>query len=495
MPAAIQVSDEILTAVDPVWRNEFRQFVATGEASEGFKNYLDNSPECQQAIDRALTARFAEIKALVPDGPPTSPGPGMRGWRPVAITAGVLSAFFVGCVLTFGLHMKSREEALQTENQALRADLHWANRPDKHPVELLAQIQDDLPRIAEWLNSRDPKVREHAANVLLGLPGVLETGAPMLAGLDKGKGERLYQDILKVAASTPPTEDSSEGLLHALQSQQALQLQQAFQLAKLSSDLNNLLPESSTKPVKDITSPDRTTRLSAYEALRKKGPAAQAAVPSLLKKLDAEKMDGDERKKLLDALTYISPATAIREKNKASAEAIVDSMRVAIWQGELKSNDVASRIRAAKELAQLGPRAKASSKDLFKAYQGEKDIWARWEMATALLQIDPSAAEKAGLEAPGPLSIAFAPAPTARGIFLRDQQREVAGLALGGLEATNPKVREKSAEALAQLGPAASPILRRVVEAYRVEKEPSVQEKLADTVKKLEVRRASKYAE
>src|SRR5436305_2497484 len=51
--------DEILKQVDPIWHEEFRRYVTTGKASDGFLRYYEANPACQEAADAALVALFS----------------------------------------------------------------------------------------------------------------------------------------------------------------------------------------------------------------------------------------------------------------------------------------------------------------------------------------------------------------------------------------------------------------------------------------------------
>ncbi len=68
--------ENLVEKVPLVWREEFVQFVQSGEASEAFLNFLDESPDCQEAVEEAFTAqaaafeRFAaHLHAPAPAGP------------------------------------------------------------------------------------------------------------------------------------------------------------------------------------------------------------------------------------------------------------------------------------------------------------------------------------------------------------------------------------------------------------------------------------------
>jgi hypothetical protein len=58
---AIQV---VLASVDPEWRQAFRMFVNTGEASPEFMAYMDASPACQQAVEAAFNIQADGLRSL-----------------------------------------------------------------------------------------------------------------------------------------------------------------------------------------------------------------------------------------------------------------------------------------------------------------------------------------------------------------------------------------------------------------------------------------------
>jgi hypothetical protein len=58
------VNEEVLRHVDPAWHVEFRRFIETGEASEGFLRYLDTDEECQKALDGVFASESASVAAL-----------------------------------------------------------------------------------------------------------------------------------------------------------------------------------------------------------------------------------------------------------------------------------------------------------------------------------------------------------------------------------------------------------------------------------------------
>ena len=57
--------DDTLQRVDPRWRQEFGEFLATGRASEEFLDYFDASPEAQEAADEILVAVFEPFEKLL----------------------------------------------------------------------------------------------------------------------------------------------------------------------------------------------------------------------------------------------------------------------------------------------------------------------------------------------------------------------------------------------------------------------------------------------
>ncbi len=56
--------DDLLALVDPPWRTAFLRLIETGEADEAFLSYVDQSPECQKAVELAFSAQAAAFANL-----------------------------------------------------------------------------------------------------------------------------------------------------------------------------------------------------------------------------------------------------------------------------------------------------------------------------------------------------------------------------------------------------------------------------------------------
>ncbi len=56
--------ETLLTHIQPQWKGEFIRFVETGEASEGFLDYLDQDPNAQQSVEMAFKAQASAFENL-----------------------------------------------------------------------------------------------------------------------------------------------------------------------------------------------------------------------------------------------------------------------------------------------------------------------------------------------------------------------------------------------------------------------------------------------
>lgn len=62
-PAAFNL-ETVLQQIEPQWRKEFRRFVDTGDASDEFLAYLDNSEEGKRAVEVAFNAQADALTGL-----------------------------------------------------------------------------------------------------------------------------------------------------------------------------------------------------------------------------------------------------------------------------------------------------------------------------------------------------------------------------------------------------------------------------------------------
>ena len=56
--------ESVLKQIKPEWREEFRRFVDTGDASDTFLAYLDNSEEGKHAVELAFNAQADALTGL-----------------------------------------------------------------------------------------------------------------------------------------------------------------------------------------------------------------------------------------------------------------------------------------------------------------------------------------------------------------------------------------------------------------------------------------------
>ncbi|HVT14947.1 MAG TPA: hypothetical protein VHQ90_02050 [Thermoanaerobaculia bacterium] len=133
------VNEEVLRHVDPAWRGEFKRFIETGEASEGFLRYLDTDEECQQALDEVFASESASVAALAEflQAALEEPGgsfPPVRRKRPLlfgppvqrfALAASLLFALIAGfAALNLAVVERAHARRLATlERQNLEAQL------------------------------------------------------------------------------------------------------------------------------------------------------------------------------------------------------------------------------------------------------------------------------------------------------------------------------------------------------------------------------------
>jgi len=56
---------KLLASVPVKWHQEFVQFVASGDASKAFLDYLDSDTKMQAAVEQALTAQISAFEVRV----------------------------------------------------------------------------------------------------------------------------------------------------------------------------------------------------------------------------------------------------------------------------------------------------------------------------------------------------------------------------------------------------------------------------------------------
>ena len=56
--------DTVVQQIKPEWRNEFRRFVDSGDASDEFLAYLDSSEEGKKAVEQAFNAQADALTGL-----------------------------------------------------------------------------------------------------------------------------------------------------------------------------------------------------------------------------------------------------------------------------------------------------------------------------------------------------------------------------------------------------------------------------------------------
>jgi hypothetical protein len=56
---------DLLPQIDAKWHAAFVRFVETGDASDGFLNYLDSDPRCQKVMERLLAAHVRALKPFM----------------------------------------------------------------------------------------------------------------------------------------------------------------------------------------------------------------------------------------------------------------------------------------------------------------------------------------------------------------------------------------------------------------------------------------------
>src|SRR5262245_40804833 len=55
---------EAVKLVDPKWQAEFRKFVDSGDASDGFFEFLDTNKACQKAVDMVLKRKSEGLERV-----------------------------------------------------------------------------------------------------------------------------------------------------------------------------------------------------------------------------------------------------------------------------------------------------------------------------------------------------------------------------------------------------------------------------------------------
>jgi len=461
-----KISDETLGAIPERWHAELQTFLKTGDASQEFRAFIDDSPQCQRVIDDALSKQFDDIRRILPEQQrEAATAPARTVW---SVAFGVTA---VVAALAFGRYFSpdvAENRQLQEENRALAKKYEAAIRP-REPRESLAEMKESLTLLPAWLTHEDERVQKSAEEVLLRLPDELPRA---MARLPRSRAQELGDRLGQVASamSLPTTAQDKE----------------VITLQTMAAKLKAPLGESSERARKNLASADEQIRLQAAKTLGQLGSAADSAVPDIVQRLRVASISPAEKSALEDSLARISPDTAVRLARRTTGRNIDPTKAyIEILCGELRSDDVATRIRTANELGELGRQAHGTAADLRRAFQEEKDPWARWELAAALAQVDPVAAKQAGLPVldeklfwAGPVQV---------------QQRKLAGWALGCLELDDPAVRVHGAEALIHLGPAAAGTFPRVLEKYEAENDAAVKKVLGGTLRMIAPGEAQKH--
>jgi hypothetical protein len=63
--SVIMFFSDLLPQIDAKWHAAFVRFVETGDASDGFLNYLDADHRCQKVMERLLAARVRAMKPFM----------------------------------------------------------------------------------------------------------------------------------------------------------------------------------------------------------------------------------------------------------------------------------------------------------------------------------------------------------------------------------------------------------------------------------------------
>jgi hypothetical protein len=110
--------ESLVQQIKPRWRDEFRHFVDTGNASDDFLAYLDNSVEGKQAVEAAFNAQADALKGIAEalKNIPTEPAVA-EAVRPVVV-ASVKVAQAVEELLQ--LAPEQEEQAVEEAASALR---------------------------------------------------------------------------------------------------------------------------------------------------------------------------------------------------------------------------------------------------------------------------------------------------------------------------------------------------------------------------------------
>ena len=56
--------EQLLTRIEPVWRQAFIRFIQTGEAEDAFLNYLDTDASAQEVVEEAFTIQAAGLERV-----------------------------------------------------------------------------------------------------------------------------------------------------------------------------------------------------------------------------------------------------------------------------------------------------------------------------------------------------------------------------------------------------------------------------------------------
>jgi HEAT repeat protein len=216
-------------------------------------------------------------------------------------------------------------------------------------------------------------------------------------------------------------------------------------------------PRLITAIARQLASSRPEVRIWAAHMLTGYGPAAQPAIPLLIKCLS----DADSRNAALTALCYVGTNSLI----------VIPAL-----EQNLKLPDPPTRIWAAMVLGEFGPKAKPSIPALLRAAIGQNyDV--RNAIYHALQDIDPATA-----------------AAKAKALDVDFLDPSIIPFLIKGLSHSNPAIRRASADCLGKFGPDASAAVPELLTAL-ADKDETVRAAALESLKAIDPRAVAKIAD
>jgi len=310
-------------------------------------------------------------------------------------------------------------------------------------VAVTAQAEPVIKALETTLTDKSPLVRAHAARALGRLGPTAAPAVKDLQALLQDKSDLARRAALWSLGEIGPDAKAAVDDIDALWDDPvgSVTIQAAESLARLG-------PAALPKLIARLAKPKFT--FLAASGLREQGPAAEEAVPALVKALGAK--DADTRREVVLALAQIGP------KAQSAVPAL---LKLAATDGDEAQGTAVYALVMVGEKEKLLPLVRTSMKS-----KNERlrlvSIWA-WIMLGADSPDDleaVTAALREGLQQPRPLARQEAIAAIRR---LGERGAALAPDLAKALDDESPEVRDAALQTLAELGKAAEPALPRLL--------------------------------